>query len=480
MRLVVQTGADRRRENLPVTNELAGVLPDEWGEASHRDILLAVREPGRNGSHLHRIDVTHPAYMPLHYVLLFPYGEYGWHYQLQLQDHRHVRQQTRLHQRPFYRFRLHVRGREPRTVFLCQRLLQQYVVDAFAACEHTALEFFRYNQKKIRADVYNGLADTLVRGDVLTSDLGRRFILPSSFIGGDRFMQQLFQDSMALVRYFGKPTFFITCTANPRWEEIVRELEPGQQPQDRPDLIARVFYLKVQELLADLKNGLFGPYAGHVYTIEYQKRGLPHMHLLLFIKADGPRFDTPERVDEVVCAEVPDPSWDPTGELRTLVLANMTHGPCGEDNLQAPCMVRKSPSDPLTCSKRFPKDFRDRTMISEDGYPQYCRRDNGQTFTVPKPGCPGQVVVRNNRWVVPYNPFLLTKYRSHINVEICASIQSIKYIHKYIYKGSDRTTLAVANTDDEIARYVQARYISPCEAIWRLFEFPVHGEWPPV
>src|SRR3954449_7298858 len=35
-------------------------------------------------------------------------------------------------------------------------------------------------------------------------------------------------------------------------------------------------YVHVQELLADLKNGLFGPYAGHVYTIEYQKRGLPH------------------------------------------------------------------------------------------------------------------------------------------------------------------------------------------------------------
>jgi hypothetical protein len=81
---------------------------------------------------------------------------------------------------------------------------------------------------------------------------------------------------MATVRFFGKPTFFITFTANPRWPEIVRNLLPGQQPADRPELIARVFYRKLQVLITDLKEGLFGPYAGHVCTIEYQKRGLPH------------------------------------------------------------------------------------------------------------------------------------------------------------------------------------------------------------
>jgi hypothetical protein len=54
-------------------------------------------------------------------------------------------------------------------------------------------------------------------------------------------MQQLFQDSMAIVCYFGKPTFFITFTANPQWPEIVRELFTGQQATDQPNLIARVF-----------------------------------------------------------------------------------------------------------------------------------------------------------------------------------------------------------------------------------------------
>ena len=75
----------------------------------------------------------------------------------------------------------------------------------------------------------------------------------------------------------------------------------------------------------------------------------------------------------------------------------MLHGPCGEDYLQAPCMVRKHPHGPLICSKRFPKQFTDRTLIHEDGYPEYCHRDNGQTFTVRKPGFPGQQVIRDNR-----------------------------------------------------------------------------------
>lgn len=479
MRLVVESGADRRRENLPTSTEVAAILPNEFGEASRRDIILAIRNPSVNGPQLKQVHVTHAAYMPLHYVLLFPYGDYGWHYDLHLRERRGARSRTRLEQRTFYRYRLHTRNGQWSPFFYAGRLFQQYIVDAFVACETTALTWLRTHQSNIRADVYNGLADTLIQQDVRVSDVGRRFILPASYTGSDRFMQQLFQDSMAIVRFFGKPTFFITLTANPRWPEILAELFPGQQPTDRPDLVARVFRLKVRELLTDLKNGLFGPYAAHVYTIEYQKRGLPHLHCLLFLKPAA-RFLTPERIDQVVCAELPDPAWDPTGELTDVVTAQMTHGPCGTDYPNAPCMVRPSVNAPLRCQKRFPKAFTPETIVSEDGYPQYRRRDNGQTFAVRKPGAPDQQIVRDNRWVVPYNPYLLQKYRSHINVEVCATVSAVKYIHKYVYKGTDRTTLAVAATEDEIARYVQGRYIGPTEAFWRLFEYPSHQEWPPV
>jgi hypothetical protein len=130
----------------------------------------------------------------------------------------------------------------------------------------------------------------------------------------------------------------------------------------------------------------------------------------------------PERVDEVVYAELPDPSWDPTGELRGLVTGHISHGPCGEDDLRAPYIVRKYTRSPLTYSKRFPKAFIDYIIIYEDSYPEYCRRDNRQIFTARKPGFPDQQVVRNNCWIIPYNPYLLQKFRLYINIEIYASV----------------------------------------------------------
>ena len=49
----------------------------------------------------------------------------------------------------------------------------------------------------------------------------------------------------------------------------------------------------------------------------------------------------------------------------------------------------------------------------------------------------------DNRWVVPYNPYLCHKYNAHIHVEVCATIKSVKYIYKYIYKGHDRAQVQI-------------------------------------
>ena len=80
--------------------------------------------------------------------------------------------------------------------------------------------------------------------------------------------------------------------------------------------------------------------------------------------------------------------------------------------------------------------------------------------------------------MVPYNPYLCQKYNAHINVEICATVKSIKYIYKYVYKGNDRANVAI-ETDDEIKKYVDARYVSASEASWRLFSYTMHEENPP-
>ena len=82
-------------------------------------------------------------------------------------------------------------------------------------------------------------------------------------------MQQLFQDAMSVVCAYGKPDVFLTYTCNPAWPEITRELNKGQVANDRPDLIARVFYLKFKVFLNDiLKNDVLGKVKAYIYVIE--------------------------------------------------------------------------------------------------------------------------------------------------------------------------------------------------------------------
>ena len=133
----------------------------------------------------------------------------------------------------------------------------------------------------LRADTYRGLDDAINRGDVDPAEIGRRTILPASYLGGPRFYRRCYQDSMAIVRAYGRPSLFLTFTANPSSTEILRKLLPGQTASDRPDIVARVFSLQVRELLRDIKKRhIFGACRGVVWTIEYQKRGLPHLHCL--------------------------------------------------------------------------------------------------------------------------------------------------------------------------------------------------------
>src|SRR5260370_8092793 len=95
-------------------------------------------------------------------------------------------------------------------------------------------------------------------------------------------MSQLYQDGMALACKYGPATYFITVAANPQWEEIQSALLPGQQANDHPDLVSHVFHRKLTLLLKHLKK-VFGEQWAQVHVIEFQKRGLPHSHILLWV-----------------------------------------------------------------------------------------------------------------------------------------------------------------------------------------------------
>src|SRR5260370_32955177 len=132
-----------------------------------------------------------------------------------------------------------VQMREPTTILHGGRLLQQLVVDCWAAAEQLNLRWLRTHQATIRADLYQGLADALQNDNLDANQLGRHIVLPSSVKGSDHHMSQLYQDSMAIAREFGPASYFITVTANPQWKEIQSALLPGQPANHPPDLVVR-------------------------------------------------------------------------------------------------------------------------------------------------------------------------------------------------------------------------------------------------
>lgn len=142
------------------------------------------------------------------------------------------------------------------TARLGGRLYQQYVVDAFSAIEQTRLWWFRMNQTILRNELYSNICDSVRRGDTSTSNVGRGVILPAGYVGSRRYMQQNFQDALAVCRHVGHPDVFLTMTCNSFWDEIQKMmiLLPGCQSHNCPDIVSRVFRLKLDQLTHDIKK----------------------------------------------------------------------------------------------------------------------------------------------------------------------------------------------------------------------------------
>ncbi|XP_016165030.1 uncharacterized protein LOC107607615 [Arachis ipaensis] len=213
---------------------------------------------------LRRIQEFVGYYDPLQYPLLFPFGTHGWD----------------INTRTYNSYMLQIRPDDHSTVLQAGRLLQQYVVDNYVKIETGKLRWVRTRQKKLRAELYQGLQDALHTGKTNAENVGRkRTILPSSFIGSRRDMTQRYEDGMAIVLKEGKPDIFLTMTCNLSWTEITSELNPVQTPQDRPDLTTRIFRAKIEQLKEDvITKGVLGKVKSYIYATGFQKEGC-HMYI---------------------------------------------------------------------------------------------------------------------------------------------------------------------------------------------------------
>nr|GEV59843.1 helitron helicase-like domain-containing protein [Tanacetum cinerariifolium] len=188
--------------------------------------------------------------------------------------------------------------------------------------------------------------------------------------------------------------------------------------QSRLDYIRK----KQKDIRGDQLSGLYDAISRVLYTVEFQKRGLPHCHTLLWVHSEN-KIKQAEDVDQFISPELPDLKIDPEG--YRVVFDLMMHGPCGAAKMSAPCMKSDK------CSKKFPKKYMPHTFFDDKGHVYYQRRDTS-IFTTK------HHFSLDNSHVVPYNRALLLAFEAHINVEYYGWSMLIKYLSKYILKGTDR------------------------------------------
>lgn len=116
IKIKAQSGKDRPQFSLPTSNEIAVLLPGDIQE--DRDIIVKKQSGG-----LQRISLSHSCYDPLHYVLLFPNGDFGWELNMKKKDN------TSLTCREFYCYKLMIRENNE-CLLRSGKLLQEYVVDS--------------------------------------------------------------------------------------------------------------------------------------------------------------------------------------------------------------------------------------------------------------------------------------------------------------------------------------------------------------
>jgi hypothetical protein len=402
----------------------------------------------------------HRLYHPLAYPLLFPNGQTGWYLGMQSQTGGTI---TR-HQYLKY---LMMRREKLSHIQQCGRLTLEFWCDAWASNEASLMEFHRRPQQQAmyRTVQRAALFDQLQHADARDIGVPVRTVLPSSVVGSPRFYHSLFLNAMALPRRYGKPDLFVTMTANPYWPEITNCIPVGSHWQFHPDIIARVFMLKVTSLVSDIREkNIFGEVAAVVWRVEWQKRGLPHLHLLAILKC---HIGTVAQIDNIVSAEIPNPDADPL--LFGLVTQFHLHKPCDTCTTAGCRRVNANGS----CHRFFPKEMTDRTKIDSDKFPIYRRRG---LFTAQVKDYNNNVRHVTDEWVVPYSAFLLRRYGCHCNVEVAAHVKTFKYLYKYVLKAPDSASVVI----DEIHAFIHGRLLSASEAAFRILGLRLHQEWPPI
>lgn len=149
---------DLRRYNAPTVNEVAAFIPDqEYSENPHRNLQIHL-----TGGGVQYIPDTNALYHPLHFPLLFPGGDGGWH--PFIPHVRPSRTSSNVTAREWAAFHLQQRDNASDHILRSGRLLQEFLVDSYCMTECQRLRWLRLNQNQIRADLYQDVQEAVQAG----------------------------------------------------------------------------------------------------------------------------------------------------------------------------------------------------------------------------------------------------------------------------------------------------------------------------
>ena len=355
---------------------------------------------------------------------------------------------------------------------LMSRLSQTYLVDSISRAIDYRLRFVKYHQK----DIFGIMNDDGNENTDETGNTGEKTFLSQSFHGSRRHLRSLAKNALALVSEYGRPSLFITLTCNPYWPEILEQLLPGQTAFDRGDVVCQVFHRKLEIVLKNIRCGKYFRIKNKRYTyhkiqfevrvIEYQRRGLPHAHLVFkFMDNDDmPRYEDKKGVaswiDYHITAVYPTTASDEKPlEPGELYEEDVTYAAIVKNHMLHKCFPESNggcKNEKNVCSKGFDANIvADSTTFNDRGFPQY-RRPTVKSLCV-----------------VPHNRELLKDWNGHANVEFAGSTYTVIYLYKYLFKGSKKVKMRLTNAndvrdDDEINLYLRGRYLCSMDCYWRI------------
>ncbi|EAY08353.1 hypothetical protein TVAG_352750 [Trichomonas vaginalis G3] len=241
--------------------------------------------------------------------------------------------------------------------------------------------------------------------------------VPSYFVGSSSYWHKVGEKAFILASVYGPPTFFLTITCNPYWAENIAWNSATSQNQkqkktlmDNSASISRIYHIKKKKLLSWLKETkLLGEISAYFGRDEYQQRGLPHTHFLLWTDFDVTNI---HKLNQIISASFPDndvvfSNIDKMSDLYALTLKIQVHV-CNKNY----CLDSNG-----HCRFQFPYAPSNETVFR-----------NKKFYWMRSP---------NSQWVVPHCPQILMRFRAHSEIEAIPSDQAIGYMVKYVAKNAE-------------------------------------------